>query len=537
MKSAEMYIVHLREKTWQSLQKTYTRIREPSSWALPKQSSSNAPEYVWVNADQDPIPPHLRTWACLLLTQSLITFVAAICNAVPTVLNGAIGADLHIPFPIASRASFGYWLSYFCVVSRGVLALFWFGVQSAYGGQCVTIIVVSVWPSYAHLSNRLPESAGITTQGMISYGLYCLVQLPFLLVPTHKLQYLFYAKTALVIPTALATVIWITVKAGQQSGEFFHQPTQVHGSQRAWLWISAMTSITGGYSTLAVNIMDFSRFSKSSGAQLWQLPTIPLFKCIIAVFGVLAAAAAKEIYGEVLWSPLEIMMKWQDTPGGRAAAFLAGFVWFLAQISTNISANSIPFGNDITALAPRWFDIRRGVIFAAIIGGWAMCPWIIIKSATTLLSFLSAYALFMAPIAGILFCDYWMIKRKRYDVSALYDPKGIYLYNHGINWRALVTMVTVIVPLLPGMVSSVSSGTIRINVGLNHLFDFNWLYGFTFSIAFYWTLNVIWPHRRTLIAEVVHGLPTVLEGLAADANSEIQTSEHFCTKPSQDFYI
>ena len=276
-------------------------------------------------------------------------------------------------------------------MSRGILALFWFGVQSAYGGQCVTIILTSIWPSYADLSNRLPESAGITTQGMISYCVYCAVQFPFLLVPTHRLQYLFYAKTALVLPTAFAMTIWITLKAGHRSGDFFHQPAEVHGSQRAWLWISAMTSITGGFSTLSVNIMDFSRFAKSPGAQLWQLPMIPLFKCVVAVFGVVAAAASKEIYGEILWSPLEIIMQWQGNPGGRAAAFFAGSVWFLSQISTNISSNSISFGNgtlicrshetrmskanahiDITALAPRWFNIRRGVAFAAIIGGWAM---------------------------------------------------------------------------------------------------------------------------------------------------------------------
>jgi NCS1 family nucleobase:cation symporter-1 len=55
----------------------------------------------------------------------LITLVAALCNAIPTVLNGSIGADLHIAFPIAIRASYGYWFSYFCVVTRGILALFW----------------------------------------------------------------------------------------------------------------------------------------------------------------------------------------------------------------------------------------------------------------------------------------------------------------------------------------------------------------------------------------------------------------------------
>lgn len=70
----------------------------------------------------------------------LIVLVAALCNAVPTVLNGAIGSNLHIPFPIASRASFGYWFSYFAVVSRGVLAMFWFGVQTANGGTCVAAV-------------------------------------------------------------------------------------------------------------------------------------------------------------------------------------------------------------------------------------------------------------------------------------------------------------------------------------------------------------------------------------------------------------
>lgn len=55
----------------------------------------------------------------------LITFVAALCNAIPTVLNGAIGADLNIAFPIAIRASYGYWFSYFTVITRAILALFW----------------------------------------------------------------------------------------------------------------------------------------------------------------------------------------------------------------------------------------------------------------------------------------------------------------------------------------------------------------------------------------------------------------------------
>jgi NCS1 family nucleobase:cation symporter-1 len=70
----------------------------------------------------------------------LITLIADICNAIPTVLNGAIGANLHVPFPIASRASFGYGFSYFAVMSRAILAMFWFGVHTGYGGTCVSAV-------------------------------------------------------------------------------------------------------------------------------------------------------------------------------------------------------------------------------------------------------------------------------------------------------------------------------------------------------------------------------------------------------------
>lgn len=98
----------------------------------------------------------------------------------------------------------------------------------------------------------------------------------------------------------------------------------------------------------------------------------------------------------------------------------------------------------------------------------------------------------------------------------------------------MATLLVVIVPLLPGMVSSVSSGSIHINVGLQHLFDFNWLYGFVLSIAIYYTLNAIFPDRSSLIAEVVHGVPTVLEGVVADADDERDALEYDQVKASKE---
>lgn len=80
------------------------------------------------------------------------------------------------------------------------------------------------------------------------------------------------------------------------------------------------------------------------------------------------------------------------------------------------------------SLAPKWLNIRRASFLGFLAGGWALCPWIILESAETFLNFMSAYSIFMAPMTAILLCDYYLIKRGRYDVPALYDPHGIYFY-------------------------------------------------------------------------------------------------------------
>jgi NCS1 family nucleobase:cation symporter-1 len=67
-------------------------------------------------------------------------------------------------------------------------------------------MLTAIWPSFATLPNHLPESAGLTSAGMISYFLYWLIQFPMLLIPTHKLQYLFWVKTVLTTPVAVGMV-------------------------------------------------------------------------------------------------------------------------------------------------------------------------------------------------------------------------------------------------------------------------------------------------------------------------------------------
>ncbi|KAI1324650.1 permease for cytosine/purines, uracil, thiamine, allantoin-domain-containing protein [Xylariaceae sp. FL0255] len=424
------------------------------AWQLPKQTGALAPPHVWTNRDMDPTPLKDQTWgigsiiaywatdvvnlatwqnASAVLAVGLswreaipIMFIGNLVVAIPIVLNGAIGATLHVPFSVIATSSFGYYLRYFCIVSRAILAMFWLGIQTVNGSQCITIMLRAWAPSYNSIPNHLPASAGITTQGFISYFLFWIIQLPLLLIHPRHLKPLFWIKLFAAPTAALAILGWSVRQAGG-GGDIFREKASVSGSDYAWLWLTCTSSVTGNWSTLAVNIPDFTRYSRNPRGQYIQLPAMPIVFTILGTVGIVATSASKVFSptGKYLWNPLDIITIWLDYgSGGRAAAFFAAGAWYVAQVGTNITANSISAANDLTVLLPRWVNIRRGSIIAALIGGWVFVPWKILSSAETFISFLGGYAVFLGPIAGIMVADFWLVKKGAVDIPALYDPNG-----------------------------------------------------------------------------------------------------------------
>jgi NCS1 family nucleobase:cation symporter-1 len=226
------------------------------------------------------------------------------------------------------------------------------------------------------------------------------------MIPTQKLRYLFVAKLCITPVAALATMAWCVHMAGG-SGPIFQQEGTLTASNKAWVFLSCASSISGSLSTLACNIPDFSRFSRSSRAQWVQLPFIPAIYLIGSSIGIIGTSASYIIYGELVWNPLNIYLKWIDggSSGGRAAAFFCGFAWTLSQICTNITANSISAANDLTVLFPKYMNIKRGCIVESLVGAWIFVPWRIVAAAENLTTFLGGYGIFLAPTAGILCTD------------------------------------------------------------------------------------------------------------------------------------
>lgn len=134
--------------------------------------------------------------------------------------------------------------------------------QSYTGSEAVYQMLKSIWPSITQMRNNLPEGSNITTSGLMCYFLFWLLQFPFMLLSPQKIRHLFTLKS-IVVPCAwLAILIWAMIRA-PPSVSLTHVPTRVSGATGRWLWLGAMNSALGNYSTLSVNIPDFTRYAKS----------------------------------------------------------------------------------------------------------------------------------------------------------------------------------------------------------------------------------------------------------------------------------
>ncbi|KAI1797159.1 NCS1 nucleoside transporter family [Ganoderma leucocontextum] len=528
-----------------SLAEKISAYARPEAWVLEPEPSTFAPDSRWSNKDMDPVPLKQRTWttsnyiaywisdaftvAVWELASSMLAIglswrqalpaiaVGQVIISVVMVLNGTVGARLHVGFPVLNRSSFGFWFSYFSVISRCVLAMFWFGVQTYTGSECVYQMLKAIWPSLAHLHNGLSPGANITTSGMMCYFLYWLIQFPFMLVSPQKIRWLFMIKAFVVPPAWLAMLIWSLVKVPPKEG-LFDQHSALSGSALSYAWLSALNSALGIYGTLAVNIPDFTRYAKNEQAQRVQLLIIPIVFTLVAFMGIAVTSAGVVLYGDVFWDPLRLIDRWDN----RAAAFFASFSFVLATLGTNISANSLSAANDMTVLFPRYINIRRGQVICAVLGGWALCPWEILASAEGFLSFMNGYTVFLGPIAGIMVADYWIVHKGKIDVPSMYRPHGRYRYTYGFNWRAVVAILLSVPPNLPGLIASINP---KIDVGgTTKIFDFAWLFGFFVASVVYSTLSLGFPAKETYIPEAITSSEDVVKNV--DQNTESEKSSH-----------
>ncbi|CAI6341031.1 unnamed protein product [Periconia digitata] len=439
-----------------------------------------------------------QSWICVWLGYSIAA--CFVC------LTGRIGATYHISFPVVNRSSFGIWGALWPVFNRAAMACIWYGVQGWIGGTCVYLMIRSIWnnwrdetePGGGGIKNGIPSS-GTNTVAFVSFFLFWAGSLPALWFPVHKIRHLFTVKAFFVPVAGIAFFIWAVVRA-KGLGPIVKQPGTAKGSELGWLMVRGVMSAIANFATLIVNDPDFARFARKPKDALWsQLFTIPLGFAVTSFIGIIVGSSSTVIFGgDPIWNPLDLLEKFLDEgkgSGQRFGVFIIAAAFTLAQLGTNIAANSVSAGTDLTALAPRWINIRRGGYICALVG-LVMCPWNLLKDTNSFTTYLSAYSVFLSSIAGVMVCDYYFVRKGYLQIRELYSGKasGPYYYTWGISLRAYAAYISGIAINVVGFAGAIGRD---VPIAARHIYDLNFFAGFIVSASVYYGLCWVWPIPAT----------------------------------------
>jgi NCS1 family nucleobase:cation symporter-1 len=301
-----------------------------------------------------------------------------------------------------------------------------------------------------------------TTYEFVGFVVFWFLSTPFLWLRPEKFKIPFLIVCTWCGIGMLAWMIWALAAAGGVGPLWYQGQTVPATSQwsSSWLIMAGINQAVGGLAAGITNGSDFSRYARAPVHYvIGTVTSCVITGILVSLIGLVTAAAGQKLYGEVYWNPPDLLMRMMDSGNGssglRAAVFFLSAGFAFTAMFENICGNAIAGGIDLAGLFPRYIDIRRGAIIT-FFAAWVVQPWQLINRATTFISVLSSFSVFLAPIMGIMACDYYMLRKRKVRLSHLYRAKDTcYWFWHGVNWRAVVAWMCGWAPTIGGLVVSV----------------------------------------------------------------------------------
>ncbi|MDC0901433.1 NCS1 family nucleobase:cation symporter-1 [Candidatus Pelagibacter sp.] len=357
-------------------------------------------------------------------------------------LSGKPSVKHGIPYPVFARVSMGVFGANFPAMARGLVAMFWYGAQTYAASTAVALLIT-----------------GITgMEGEVMFlGMTGVMWVSFIFVSGFQV-YLFWQGVDLVkrflnfagpavyaVMILLMLIIW--AKAG--GGLFSEVGTIFSGGERSGgfeglgsfgAFLAVFSIMVGYFAAVVINFGDFARFVKNEDemkkGNLWGLVgNVILFSFITLMI----TGGTIAIFGEYVSSPTEMVAK-VDNLG---LTIIAAFAFFAATVGINMVANFIPPAYDLANLMPSKINFKTGGLITAgfgfVIGGM----WVAVITQMGLFPFVNTLGAILAPVFGIMITDYYIIKKEKLDVDALFDagPNAKYHYNGGFNHKAILAWV------------------------------------------------------------------------------------------------
>ncbi len=445
------------------------------------------------NEDLAPVAPERRTWgtynyAALWVSMSvnILTYMLAasliqggmdwkqavltifIGNTIvlaPMLLNAHPGARYGVPFPVLARASFGVLGANVPAVLRALVACGWFGIQTWIGGEAISTLIGVINPAWRNFP-------GAT---MICFLAFWAINLAVVVAGVEYIRLLQGISAPILLGVGLLLLGWAYTNAGG-FGPMLSAPSQFATTADFLKFlIPALNGTVGFWATVSLNIPDFTRFARSQRDQMiGQAIALPTTMTLYSFIGVAVTSATVLIYGNAIWDPVQLLSRFKSP----VAVIVSLLAILLATLNVNIGANVVSPANDFSNLWPRRISFKTGGIITCFMG-IPMMPWkLLANHKTFIFGWLGGYAAFLGPVAGIMICDYFVIRRRILLVDDLYLRGEFYEFSRGFNWRAVGALALGAGIALSGLLIE----------PVRFLYDYSWFVGFAISFGAYFAM-------------------------------------------------
>jgi NCS1 family nucleobase:cation symporter-1 len=384
---------------------------------------------------------------------------------IPMLLNAHAGTRYGIPFPVFVRASFGVRGANIPAVLRALVACGWFGIQTWIGGQAIYSMLRIVWPA----AENIPGCS------WMCFFFFWAVNMFVIWRGIETIKFLEGIGAPFMLLIGLLLLFWVTRKAGGM-GPVLHTKSKFHStSEFLHFFIPSLTGMVGFWSTVALNIPDFTRYAKSQRSQMvGQALGLPTAMTLYSFIGVAVTSASAVLFGEPIWDPVVLLGRFQQP----LIALIALVALLIATLNTNVAANVVSPSNDFSNLRPSLISFRTGGLITGVLGVLLM-PWKLLSNYSSyIFGWLVGCSALLGPIAGIMICDYFLVRDRELALADLYRRGGLYEYKGGFNPKAIAALLAGVLVALAGLVIPT----------LRWLYDYAWFVGLFVSGVVYFVL-------------------------------------------------
>lgn len=405
------------------------------------------------------------------------TFVANMIIAFVGSLTGDIGVEHGLSFATYLRAPFGVSGVHLPAVVRGIIASCWFGINTYIGSTAINYFTIALF--------------GVDNW-FLWFVIFAVVQVINTMLGLKAIDKF----SSFAAPCIILITCWMFYKVNQLAALQNFSIMGYHPAQpSASYWFVTMSANMGMWAALAADIPNMTRSLKApKGEKNWfkrninnwipQFATLPIIEAFIAIIGAISYMTTGN------WNPVEVI---QQEANGVTLIILLVMV-ILAQWSTNTAANLIPPAMCFTNAGARWnLPYKVSVVIAGLIG-CVVQPWNILDQ---LYTYLGYFGSILSALAGIMICDYYILRKRRLNVPDLFKSDGQYKYHKGFNLCGLIALVI---------------GTVLANI----LPDFGYFIGFPAAFIIYYALMKCWYLKRFPQKEIESDFSDEYLGISAD---------------------